>query len=109
MQGRRRPDQKRGDLPDDLRGGDYWKLVDDSGQPLRSKASTNLTGACWMVAAPLAGTYLLGDLMLHTVREHDDGTISVRPNEGSSNSILIQRNAGKTYHGYIEHGVWRSC
>jgi hypothetical protein len=46
-------------------------------------------------------------LSIHTVREEDDGTISVRPGDGSSNSILIKYRAEPTWwHGYIEHGVW---
>jgi hypothetical protein len=40
------------------------------------------------------------------VREEDDGTISVRPGDGSSNSILLSGAFGKTWHGYIEHGEW---
>jgi hypothetical protein len=40
------------------------------------------------------------------VREHEDGTISVRPGDGSSNSILITGHDGEQYHGYIECGVW---
>lgn len=111
MIGRRRPDTPRGELPDDLRRGDYWKVLDkSSGEPARSDEPTNLTGTVWMVAAPIGDGegYGLGNLTKHTVREHDDGTISVRPGDGSSNSILVRRGAqGPEFHGYIEHGVWR--
>ncbi len=40
----------------------------------------------------------------HTVREHEDGTISVRPGDGSSNSILVIGHDSEQWHGYIEHG-----
>lgn len=108
MQGRRRPDTWRGDLPDDLRRGDYWKVLDGSGEPARSEEPSNLTGTCWMVAAPIGDGegYGLGNLAKHTVREEEDGTISVRPGDGSSNSILITAAHGQQFHGYIEHGVW---
>jgi hypothetical protein len=56
----------------------------------------------------------------HHVEEHDDGTISVLPQPGNSNSILCMgwplgapaRAEGQplwTWHGYIRHGVWEEC
>lgn len=100
--GRRRPDQQHvGDLPDDIQPGDYWKIL-----ALRSDAPGNLTGTCWYVVAPEIG-FGPALLRLHTVREEEDGTISVRPGDGSSNSILVKGANGKTWHGYIEHGNWR--
>lgn len=39
----------------------------------------------------------------HSFAEHDDGTITVSP------SILAVRPDGNGWHGYLEHGVWRSC
>ena len=42
----------------------------------------------------------------HEVTEHEDGTISVSP------SILVQEEFGVhtvSWHGFLEHGVWRSC
>ena len=109
MKGRRRPDTRRGDLPDDIQAGDYWRvLTRDTGEPVTViNAPTNLTGTVWMVAAPMpSGSFGVGNLTNHTVREEDDGTISVRPGDGSSNSILIKGANGQEYHGYIEHGVW---
>lgn len=38
----------------------------------------------------------------HTIVEHEDGTITVSP------SIGIGKN-NERWHGYLEHGVWRSC
>lgn len=56
----------------------------------------------WFARAP--GCHL-GDLSLHEITEHDDGTITVPP------SILhhdFDENGNpKDWHGYLEHGVWR--
>lgn len=109
MLGRRRPDTPHGDLPDDVRRGDYWKILDSSSsRPLRSDEPSNLTGTCWMVVAPIGegDGYAIAKLTKHTVRENDDGTITVAPGDGSSNSILITGPSGQQYHGYIEDGVW---
>lgn len=110
MIGRRRPDTRLDRLPrGELHAGDYWKVLDpETGTPRRSDDPTNLTGTVWMVVAPLGDGFAIGRLEHHTVREHDDGTISVRAGDGSSNSILISRGT-KSWHGYIEHGVWSAC
>lgn len=108
MQGRRRPDTAMDRLPNDLEPGDYWKCLrpydklpmNISGNP------SNLTGTMWMFSAP--NGHGVGTLTLHTVREEEDGTASIRPGDGSSNSVLI--NSGEhTWHGYLEHGVWKEC
>ncbi len=111
MQGRRRPDTIEGELPGEIRPGDYWKVLNPDGTPLHVSHPGNLTGAVWYVVAPVgdADSWMLGRLGLHTVREEDDGTISVRPGDGSSNSILITQRPDRSWHGYIEHGVWRAC
>lgn len=44
----------------------------------------------------------------HHVEEHADGTITVVGGSWGSNSILAQ-GGPKTWHGFIERGVWRSC
>lgn len=112
MQGRRLPDELYCRIPDDAQPGDFWRYVDEDGVPKVAKgdleaarAVGNLTGGVWGCMDPLGG---LGTLVLHTVREHDDGMITVAPNDGSSNSILIDRGNGQVWHGYIDHGVWRS-
>ena len=97
LQGRRRPDTPSGDLPDNILPGDYWKVIGPT--------------PFWHVAVPLGRgdeAYALGNLVNHTVREHEDGTISVRPGDGSSNSILVSRR-DSTWHGYIDHGVLEEC
>ena len=105
--GRRRPDTLIGDLPDDIQAGDYWKVTDRNGDPLCVDHSTNLTGHIWMVAAPMpSGSFGIGRLEHHTVREHEDGTITVAAGDGSSNSILIRGAGGQEYHGWISQGVW---
>lgn len=48
-------------------------------------------------------------LPVHTVREHEDGTISVRPGDGSSNSILVKQGDGQQWRGYIDHGELTPC
>ncbi len=106
--GRRRADTREGDLPDEIQPGDYWKILDASGQPKQSAYATNLTGTCWHLAVPLGlgdKAYALANLIAHTVREHDDGTISVLPGDGSSNSILVIRRPGETWHGYVRNGI----
>lgn len=53
----------------------------------------------------------------HHVEEHDDGLITVLPQPGNSNSILVEGWNGKygderamtSWHGYIRHGVWEAC
>lgn len=104
MQGRRLPDTELGDLPDDIQPGDFWKILAPDGKPWLSDEPGNLTKTSWMISAP---TGALGTLRKHTVREHDDGMISVRPNDGSTNSIAITGGDDSYWHGYIEHGVWQ--
>lgn len=113
MKGRRLPDTPSGFLPAGWQAGDYWKvLTKDGSRPLTpaehsgADYPSNLTGTVWYVVTPNG---LLGGLPQHTVREEDDETISIRPGDGSSNSVLITGGQGKTWHGYVEHGVWSEC
>lgn len=106
--GRRLPDTTFGELPDDLQPGDYWKYLDRQHPtlPMIVTEQGNLTGTVWGFYSPDGNG--IGTLRRHTVREEDDGTISVRPGDGSSNSILHSGGAQEmSWHGYIEHGVWR--
>jgi hypothetical protein len=108
MTGRRCEDVRFGDLPDDCdQPGAYWKYLDrETGEPMHVTEDGNLTGTVWGFCAPIGG---IGTLRLHTVREHEDGTITVAPGDGSSNSILFTGSHGRQWHGYIERGVWREC
>jgi chemotaxis methyl-accepting protein methylase len=110
VKGRRRKDTPHGEIPSNVRRGDYWKvLAHDGSRPLTSDEPGNLTGTVWMVAAPIGDRgFAIGLLTKHTVREHGDRTISVVPSDGSSNSILITGSHGQQFHGYIDNGVWRS-
>jgi hypothetical protein len=95
------------EIHDDLQPGDYWRVANrHTGEPMRSAEPSNLTGTCWHIVSPLGGG--VGLLMKHTVREEDDGTISIRRDDGSSNSVAITTAAGY-WHGFVEHGVWTSC
>jgi hypothetical protein len=104
--GRRLRDVRFGDLPEEeLQPGDYWKYLNDDGEVMSVSQKSNLTGTVWGYYSPDGNG--IGTLLQHTVREHEDGTISVRPNDGSSNSILHRGGpSGKTWHGYVDHGVW---
>lgn len=109
LTGRRLPDGRADVDYDEIRPGDYWKALGDDGSALRSTHPGNLTGGVWWIAAPMPdGSFGLGRLEAHTVRENEDGTISIRAGDGSSNSILLRGPNGQTYHGYIDHGVWSS-
>lgn len=106
MIGRRRDDTFIGNMPDPWpEPGDYWKITRSDGVPVMVHKNGNLTGTMWMICAPNGA---LGTLTRHTVREEDDGTISVRAGDGSSNSILITGSPEGSWHGYIEHGEWKS-
>lgn len=111
FQGRRREDTEIGDLPSDLTPGDYWRVLINGEPWVVTDESSNLTGGYWRIVVPMVGGgkkgFALGNLMAHTVRESDDGTISVLPNDGSSNSILISKGDGRSWHGYIYSGEFR--
>lgn len=111
MHGRRRSDST---APDEYEPGDYGRRRITVGEQ---------TYWTWWVRTPNG---LLGRLSApednparhHEVEEHEDGTVSVIPRPGNSNSILIEGGSyvgdtteyrRESWHGYIEHGVWRSC
>lgn len=129
MDGTRLPDTRIGCFPKPYEEmiatpGAYWKVLhryEDRPLDVREhpmdrlwwattidpRFESNLTGGVWGIVTP-DGRY--GMLSVHTVREHEDGTISVRPGDGSSNSILVAGGPeGGQWHGYIEHGVWSAC
>lgn len=111
LQGRRRPDTSQDSLPDDIQAGDYWKVLDgDSGEPIRiTNAPGNLTGGCWMVVAPMPdGAFGIGQLRLHTVREEEDGTISVRPGRVQQLDPNA-RASGQVVPRLYRKGVWRDA
>ena len=54
----------------------------------------------WWAKVPKPG-FPTANLGNHEITEHEDGTITVSP------SILIEGSHGKTWHGFLERGVWR--
>lgn len=70
-----------------------WKVPGAYGTPDSGKS--------WFCTTPNG---MLGNISGHQVTEHADGTITVSP------SILTQsQHKGKTWHGYLEKGIWREC
>lgn len=114
LKGRNRGLHPWSEIPEDIQPGDYWQVADGDDENVGDVIDdepTNLTGGNWWVAAPTSKSkegYALGNLRKHTVRENEDGTISVLPGDGSSNSILISGPHGEEFHGYIYNGVWKS-
>jgi len=57
----------------------------------------------WWAQAPIAGASG-ARISRHSITVHEDGTITASP------SILMNfGRRGVTWHGYLEHGVWREC
>ncbi len=107
MTGRRRPDVPLGELPDDPQPGDYWRYLTHDGTRLMNvQEAGNLTGGVWGFSAPNGAG--IGTLTKHTVREHENGTASIRPDDGSSNSVLLT-GGDQSFHGYLERGEWREA
>lgn len=110
IQGFRLPDTREDEIPDGIGIGAYWKVLwpDSSGLPKTVISPGKLTEDCWRLVVPLGGGFGIANLDNHTVREHEDGTISVLPNDGSSNSILVSKSAnGPSWHGFVYAGVLR--
>ena len=85
MQGKRRDFTEEGFVF--LEPGEYGKGPD---------------GIWWMRPPQSNGFYSgPGNLSKHQITEHEDGTITVFP------SILVYGHHDKTWHGYLERGIWR--
>lgn len=131
MRGQLLPDAPIGEFPvdyDDLPKGSYWFVTvrrDHPEYPRRlnvkdhpedrrwwgskddPRYAGNLTGHVLGIITP-DGRY--GMLSIHTVRDNEDGTVSVLPGDGSSNSILVSGGSQPgQWHGYIHEGEWREC
>lgn len=65
----------------DSRPGDYW---------------WSEVASAWMCVVPNG---MLGSLRGHVITEHEDRTITASP------SILV--TGERTYHGFLERGMWR--
>lgn len=92
MQGRRAPLQPNGWLGN-LVIGDYGRSENPNAKGRNS---------WWQVKAPDGSEGCL-DPSIHTVIEHEDGTITVSP------SIDFSKRKLNGWHGWLERGVWRSC
>lgn len=79
MKGRRLPDGT--DWSSNIQPGDYWKF-----------------DGIWYAETP---NHLTANLGGHAILEHTDGTITVSP------SILVTGGYSKSWHGYLEKGIWR--
>lgn len=81
------------------------RVYDKAPHELKPGEYSNWNGL-WVICTP-NGKH--GNITKHTVVEHEDGTLTVSP------SILINTSidGGKTWieewHGFLEHGVWRTC
>lgn len=70
-------------------------------------------GVRWFFRPPVEGVGM-GQISpdIHEVIEHEDGTISVtvpRQDGKGANSILVNGGREKSWHGYVERGIWRSA
>ena len=45
----------------------------------------------------------------HSVTEHEDGTITVNPSILHNAEGKYHNPTQKTWHGYLERGIWRTC
>ena len=87
MNGRRLPDDLDPFASGAAQPGDYWRHR-----------------GVWYCMTPSGD---MGNLRLHAIGEHEDGTITVLP------SIRVTRPMAsgasqEEYHGWLERGVWRS-
>ena len=89
MKGRRIMPDDEGHLQlHEFQPGDYGRAT---AEELQGRVASS-----WMCCTPNG---MLGNLSKHEVTEHEDGTITVSP------SILV--TGEKSWHGYLERGVWR--
>ena len=78
---------------------------DENGQMAFAPGDYGCDRGSWAGRIPKEfGRFHLGSFEKHNIVEHDDGTITVSP------SILHAEPSdldGRTWHGFLEHGVWR--
>ncbi len=100
MQGRR---LENNTFPHDMEDGDYSKAIITPAGGGEKKIN-------WFIKTPNG---ISGNLVNHIVHENADGSITVKPEKISSNSILAQEFVGgtvtKSWHGYIDQGFWKEC
>jgi len=105
MKGRRVMPLESGWLPPNLAPGEYGRV--DIPKVLERMAakghaiSPTHPWTHWECCAPDGSSGRL-DPSIHTVVEHEDGTITVHP------SIDFSKLRPGAFHGWLERGVWRS-
>lgn len=103
MIGRRVPADENGWLTQPLEPGDYARVDPKrmhDGSEIRIEA---FRASYWQYRCPNGHGGCL-DPKIHTITEHEDGSITVSP------SIRITDSEDREmWHGFLEHGVWRSC
>jgi len=62
----------------------------------------------WMGRPPYEGCSV-GDFFKHEVKEHEDGTITVSPSILHNPPGQYHNPVVRTWHGFLEKGVWREC
>lgn len=73
------------------------------GEYARTPESPGYPNGYWTLRLP-NGLHSRINPAVHQIIEHEDGTITISP------SILVTGGDGsELWHGYLEHGVWRSC
>lgn len=80
--------------------GELVVLLDKEEPYILKSGQYAFWAGCWWGVPP--GTELLANLEKHKVTVHEDGKITISP------SILVS-NRDQSWHGYLEHGVWRQC
>ena len=81
-----------------IKGDDYSTLENGQYGRLEHKGT-------WFCKTP-DGHY--GNLAHHDITEHEDGTITVSPSIEISTSDRYRKKI-VLFHGYLEHGQWRSA
>lgn len=119
MQGTRLPDAVMGEPGP---GWEAWEGRPSAECPsgaymkVTSRRQDGVEFVRWYIVDPDGKIGSLGPR--HAVTEHDDGTISVTPSILANDSRAASEQmggaapgaiAGPGWHGYLEHGVWRSC
>lgn len=92
MQGRRIMPNVDGWIDPNFQPGDYGRCTAPTVKP-------NSSLSWWQVCAP-DGSHGCLDPKLHTIIEHEDGTITVTP------SLDFSKRRLGAYHGFLKRGVW---
>lgn len=68
----------------------------------------DLKSGRWLARCPDPGCHT-GDLSLHEVVEHEDKTITVSPSILTNPLGEYHDPSSKTWHGFLERGIWRTA